>query len=512
MKETIKINEVLPEREQAILDTALLESDQLLARSLHDDQRRRRRRTWLLASVLGGVVMSVLILAFLLGWFTLTVPVSAETEKEASEPVAAKVVEKPSKTVMAESPGSIEVTIAPSKNVVECLEDLRRTVVCYDLSFDQVMSDSLPAYDEGRLELFPTADSWPDMLGHIVRDPSTYQAVDAEESGQIKSESGGLMFDEPLVKPIRVDGNSQALVFLDGIAKGGSVLIDTYATLYCQGDMAGVINSQSYSTTVIRGDVSGRMRNASYGHWVIFGNFSGRYDLESYGTLRIFGEFKGDIKLKSRAKVFLAGHTSETALKRISGAGTVYLEKSSLKDGQHSIGKLNVIVGKNRVTAMPKTANRPDDFKRAWQMFFGRKYTTSERLFRRVLKAEPENPHAMNGLGWSLRNQGKFADAKPLLQQAIKLAPDHWGAISGLATCYHDEGNVDKAVKLWERVAENAEGANDATVSLAEIYLERGQYEESVECYEKLVVWFPEQKAFTELLSKAKEGLAKKTK
>ena len=103
MKETIKINEVLPEREQAILDTALLESDQLLARSLHDDQRRRRRRTWLLVSVFGGVVMSVLILAFLLGWFTLTVPVSAETEESTSEPIAAKTAEKPSKTVPAET-------------------------------------------------------------------------------------------------------------------------------------------------------------------------------------------------------------------------------------------------------------------------------------------------------------------------------------------------------------------------------------------------------------------------
>ena len=80
MKETIKINEVLPEREQAILDTALLESDQLLARSLHDDQRRRRRRTWLLASVFGGVVMSGFFIAFLLGVFSLAVPDVAEAK------------------------------------------------------------------------------------------------------------------------------------------------------------------------------------------------------------------------------------------------------------------------------------------------------------------------------------------------------------------------------------------------------------------------------------------------
>ena len=64
--------ETLPEREQEILDTALLESDQLLARSLHDDdRRRRRRRLWSLALIFGGVVMGTVFVAFLMGWFTL---------------------------------------------------------------------------------------------------------------------------------------------------------------------------------------------------------------------------------------------------------------------------------------------------------------------------------------------------------------------------------------------------------------------------------------------------------
>ncbi len=75
------IDSTLPEREQEILDTALLESDQLLARSLHDDdQRRRRRRLWLLTLAFGGAVMSGLAIAILAGWFAVGGQV-ATTEK-----------------------------------------------------------------------------------------------------------------------------------------------------------------------------------------------------------------------------------------------------------------------------------------------------------------------------------------------------------------------------------------------------------------------------------------------
>jgi len=68
--------------EQEILDTALLESDQLLIRSLHDDELRRKRKrlVWLSTIVLGGVVMFVLILVIVFGAFTVALPETAEAK------------------------------------------------------------------------------------------------------------------------------------------------------------------------------------------------------------------------------------------------------------------------------------------------------------------------------------------------------------------------------------------------------------------------------------------------
>jgi len=73
---------VLAEHEQEILDTALLESDQLLARSLHDDElrRKRKRRIWLSVFVFGGAVMFALILAIVFGVFAVAQPEVAEAK------------------------------------------------------------------------------------------------------------------------------------------------------------------------------------------------------------------------------------------------------------------------------------------------------------------------------------------------------------------------------------------------------------------------------------------------
>jgi len=493
----------LPEDEQSLLDTALQESDQLLARSLHDDQQRRNRRRlfWSLTLVMGGVVMTAFIVAVLMGWFAFSThemaeakgsrPTSAEIEQaeafaakgwktwQAGQPADAvesfeqsvelnpklangwnglgwaafnsgqtekalrafrqclKLVPKhpaalnglgqiylfradykqaerylkkaaprapaaqyglarlyliqgkfdkalPWIEKVAANPGQaayvdemlaaakkgelsddlgqkLEPLRAPRKetkvnslitpgDLEDCLEDLRRTAICYNLSFDQVLDEHLSRYDERRLELFPSQAAWPEMLGYITKDPAEYRALSGDLADYSGDYSGGIAFAEPLAESIVVDAR-QTLVFLDGISAVGAVLIDSYATVYCHGDMAGVINSQSYSTVVIRGIVtSGRMRNASYGNWVIYGDMSGEFQFESAGTLRILGRFAGKIELgsgghKRRGKVFLDGYTPKSELDRITGTGTVYLEQSDLEDGNHEVGSLTVIVG-----------------------------------------------------------------------------------------------------------------------------------------------------------------------
>ncbi len=72
---------MLPPDEQQILDTALLESDQLLARSLRDDQQRRRKRIiWLSTLLIGGVAMATLVWFLMMGLSATSVTRADATE------------------------------------------------------------------------------------------------------------------------------------------------------------------------------------------------------------------------------------------------------------------------------------------------------------------------------------------------------------------------------------------------------------------------------------------------
>jgi tetratricopeptide (TPR) repeat protein len=261
--------------------------------------------------------------------------------------------------------------------------------------------------------------------------------------------------------------------------------------------MAGVVNSQSYSTTVITGNMSGKLLNDSYAHWVIAGDLSGDFTNKSAATLRVLGKFSGKIDLGNHrdrrfAKVFLAGKTTEGQLERIEGRGIVYLPKSDLDDGVHQIRDLTVVIGDHQPTNEARTDVDPN-FQQAWKLFFARNYVESEKLFRKVLEGELKNPHAMNGLGWSLINQEKYAEAKPWINRAIDIEKEHWGALSGLGLILKHEGDIDGAVAVWERIATNAEGPNDATANLADVAMERGQYDKALGYYKKMLEWYPDR-------------------
>lgn len=150
-----------------------------------------------------------------------------------------------------------------------------------------------------------------------------------------------------------------------------------------------------------------------------------------------------------------------------------------------------------------------DEFQEAWQTFFSHDYTKSEMMFRSVLEKTPENPHAMNGLGWSLLNQKKYDEAKPWLKKSIAIEKNHWGALTGLAVILREEGRLDEAVAIWERIAANSEGPNDATINLAEYYLEQKDFDKAAKSYRKLIEWYPDRDAFKRSLEQAEAGLEK---
>lgn len=75
-----------------------------------------------------------------------------------------------------------------------------------------------------------------------------------------------------------------------------------------------------------------------------------------------------------------------------------------------------------------------------------------ERLLRRLMKLQPDEPHAYNALGYTFadRNQ-RLPEAYELIDRALKLAPDDAHIIDSMGWVYFRMGNLAKARELLER-------------------------------------------------------------
>lgn len=75
------------------------------------------------------------------------------------------------------------------------------------------------------------------------------------------------------------------------------------------------------------------------------------------------------------------------------------------------------------------------------------RHQDAERLYRRILRREPDNPDALHFLGVVRYQGGALADAIELIGRSIDLRPDYADAHNNLARILAETGDVDKAVR-----------------------------------------------------------------
>jgi serine/threonine protein kinase len=232
----------------------------------------------------------------------------------------------------------------PSPAVAETLEEYRKTLVAYDLGFDSVFPGRRwTHYDADRLEMYPTSDAWPEVLGRVDTNPGSFKVV--RQGSHISMPIGGpYAFISPWHRSVLTEGYA-TLLFLDGIATEGTVVAKSYTSLVCQGEMKGRLNFDSYATAMVKGDLSGRITSQSYFNLVVTGKFTGNILADSYAMIYLLDGCEGKVQLDKGAKVYIAGRTTKADLRRITGKGNLYLAESDLAVGEHKIGDLKVTVG-----------------------------------------------------------------------------------------------------------------------------------------------------------------------
>ncbi|WP_405228286.1 tetratricopeptide repeat-containing sulfotransferase family protein [Lentisalinibacter sediminis] len=95
------------------------------------------------------------------------------------------------------------------------------------------------------------------------------------------------------------------------------------------------------------------------------------------------------------------------------------------------------------------------------------KVEEAERLYRRVLKDNPESVTALRLLGVIAMQSGHPENAEELLSKAVRLAPDFTGAIIDLGRLHQDQHRLAEAIECFEKAVETDPRSSHAHFLLA---------------------------------------------
>jgi len=110
-----------------------------------------------------------------------------------------------------------------------------------------------------------------------------------------------------------------------------------------------------------------------------------------------------------------------------------------------------------------------------------KKIDAAEAAFRKVLAVNPDNPGALNYLGYMLVDHGLHVDeATKMIQKALELDPDNGAYLDSLGWAYFQQGKLNEAETLLVRALDKV--GQDPTVHdhLADVYMKLGKTKEAV--------------------------------
>lgn len=113
------------------------------------------------------------------------------------------------------------------------------------------------------------------------------------------------------------------------------------------------------------------------------------------------------------------------------------------------------------------------------------RYLTAERLFKKAIDLEPQNPHFHFELGNLYLERNNALAAKGELEQAVMIAPDHKPAHYNLGLAYRELGFMEEAREEFQKVLELDPGSVKAQLQIGYSYQAEGFFEEARFAFER---------------------------
>jgi tetratricopeptide (TPR) repeat protein len=105
---------------------------------------------------------------------------------------------------------------------------------------------------------------------------------------------------------------------------------------------------------------------------------------------------------------------------------------------------------------------------------------------RAILERDPDNPVALNNLGYYLAERGeRLPEALDLTKRAVTIEPNNGSYLDSLGWVYFQMGQLGEAQRYLEQALENQ--PNDATIHdhMGDLYLRQGRRDQARRSFER---------------------------
>ena len=112
-------------------------------------------------------------------------------------------------------------------------------------------------------------------------------------------------------------------------------------------------------------------------------------------------------------------------------------------------------------------------------------------ILKIAIKINPLHVHINNNLGIAFYELGEFDQAIKYYEDALKIDPNYMESVFRLGSLFAQVGDFIKASKMLKQVVDNEPKNPDAHNNLGLTYRELGHFEKSIKCHEKAILIKP---------------------
>lgn len=127
------------------------------------------------------------------------------------------------------------------------------------------------------------------------------------------------------------------------------------------------------------------------------------------------------------------------------------------------------------------------------------RFEEAEANLRAILAQDPDQPEALNALGYTLANRNmRLDEAYELIEKALKLAPDNPAILDSMGWVLYRQGKLDEAEGFLRKAYER-EPDGEIAAHLAEVIDAQGRREEALQLLDKALTREPDRRELLEI-------------